>query len=186
MNKIDKRKIYTSSDCIWYFVYPYNEFSFVLLKKVYLNTAKFHFTMIVFPAKKKGFFIYPLVTSLIPLVILYAHEGDLKDIAFELLLSLLPVALLIWVYFSTTYKVEGHYFHYRSAFIKGRIDILSITRLDVGKSLWVGTKPALGRKGIIITYNRFDEIYIAPLSNSDVVKELMRIHPSIEVVYHEK
>ncbi|WP_410880849.1 PH domain-containing protein [Myroides sp. DW712] len=139
-----------------------------------------------FPAKKKGFFIYPLFASLIPLIILYTHEGSLLDIAFELILSLLPVLLLVWVYSTTVYGIEGHFFHYRSAFIKGKIDILTITRLEIGKSLWVGTKPALARKGIIITYNRFDEIYVAPLSNSELVKELVAIHPAIEVVYHEK
>lgn len=138
------------------------------------------------PAKKKGFFIYPLLVSLIPLVILYTHEGNLSDIAFELILSLLPVLLLVWVYSTTVYGIEGPFFHYRSAFIKGKIDILTITRLEVGKSLWVGTKPALAKKGLIITYNRFDEIYVAPLSNSDLVAAFIAINPNIEVVYHKK
>lgn len=138
------------------------------------------------PAKKRGFFIYPLLASFIPLTVLYVHRGSLSDIVVELMLSLSPAALLIWVYISTAYSIEKHFFYYRSAFIKGKLYIYTITRLDVGKSLWVGTKPALATKGIIITFNQYDSIYVAPQSNSELVAELVAIHPSIEVIDHDK
>ncbi|MBB1151236.1 PH domain-containing protein [Myroides sp. NP-2] len=138
------------------------------------------------PANKKGFFVYPLLASLLPLLILYTHQGALSVISIELLLSTLPLAIFVWAYASTVYRIEDGYFQYRSTFIKGKIAISTITRLEVGKNMWAGTKPALSTKGIIIKYNQYDEIYVAPQSNSDLVREFVAINPSIEVVNHEK
>ena len=134
-----------------------------------------------FPAKKKGFLVYPIVACIIPLVILFTHEGSEKHLWFTLILGSLPFFLLIWIYFSTAYWIQDNHLHYRSAFIRGKINIIRINKIQLNKTLWVGLKPALATKGIIITYNRFDEVYVAPLSNASLTKALLEINPQIEV-----
>lgn len=136
------------------------------------------------PAKKKGFLIYPIVASMIPAVIFFTHEGSLKHLWFDFVLGSLPFLLLLWVYFSTAYWIQDHHLHYRSAFIRGKISIIRIDEIQLNKTLWVGVKPALATKGIIIKYNTHDEIYIAPIDNEALANELIAINPDIKIVNH--
>jgi hypothetical protein len=48
--------------------------------------------------------------------------------------------------------------------------------------MYVGMKPAFARNGIIVRYNKYDEIYISPPDNNEFVEELLKINPEIEVV----
>ncbi|WP_158961041.1 PH domain-containing protein [Myroides fluvii] len=137
-----------------------------------------------FPAKKKGFLVYPIIASIIPVVVFFTHEGSLKHLWFDFALSSLPFLLLIWIYFSTTYWIQDNHLHYRSAFIRGKISIIRINEIQLNKSLWVGLKPALATKGMIITYNTHDEIYIAPIDNKELANELIEINPDIKTVNH--
>lgn len=132
-----------------------------------------------FKAKKKGFFIFILLTGCIPLYFLFLNRGNLEKNWFDFTLSALPFLMLLWIYYTTRYWIEQQQLHYRSAFIKGKIDIATITSIQVGKTLWVGLKPALAKKGIIIAYNSYDEIYLAPLDNEELVNELVKINPNI-------
>lgn len=71
--------------------------------------------------------------------------------------------------------------YYRCAFFKGEIEIASIKELEVGATMYVGMKPALAFKGIIVKYGKFDDIYIAPENNEELVSDLLAINPSIVV-----
>lgn len=137
-----------------------------------------------FPAKKKGFLLYPIVACIIPLVIFFTHEGSEKHLWFNLILGSLPFFLLIWIYFSTAYWIQDHHLHYQSAFIRGKINIIRINEIQLNKTLWVGLKPALATKGIIITYNTHDEIYLAPINNEELANELIEINSDIKIVHH--
>ena len=58
----------------------------------------------------------------------------------------------------------------------------SIREVVVNQTLWVGTKPATARNGVIIYYNKYDEIYFSPADNEAFVAALLKINPEIEVV----
>lgn len=100
------------------------------------------------------------------------------------LLLLFVMALLLLMYFTTSYCINDGYLKYRTLFIFGKVKIENIHKLDVGKTLYVGMRPAFARGGIIVRYNRYDEIYISPTENDDFVNELLKIKPDIEVQYH--
>ena len=70
---------------------------------------------------------------------------------------------------------------YRAAFLKGSIPIESINELIVGKTMWVGFKPATARKGIIVKYGKMDTIYISPDSNEAFVKKIKELNPEIKI-----
>ena len=137
--------------------------------------------MIIIPAKKGGFIFFPLVSIIIPLVIFFTHEGSLNHMWFNLVLGSLPFFLLTWVYFSTAYWIKDNHLHYRSAFIRGKISIMRINEIQLNKTLWVGLKPALTTKGMIIRYNTYDEIYLAPVDKETLVKELIKINADIKI-----
>ena len=50
-----------------------------------------------------------------------------------------------------------------------------------GKTMWVGLKPALATGGIIIKYNRFDDIYLAPKNNEELIEDLLKLNRDIVV-----
>ncbi len=140
----------------------------------------------IFKAKRKGFIYYLLVAALIPLGIYTFGSNRLNENSYTLIPILIPFLLLLWAYLTTRYQIKNKELHYRSAFLFGKLDIESINSITVGKTLWSGTKPALARKGIIIKYNRYDEIYIAPQRNNEMIAAILKLNPTIEVIYADK
>ena len=90
--------------------------------------------------------------------------------------------LLIWMLTGTSYILNKEYLLYKTGPIKGKIALDTIQKIEVGQTMYVGLKPATARKGIIIRYNKYDQIYISPNSNSSFVDELKKLNPSIEVL----
>ena len=66
----------------------------------------------------------------------------------------------------------------------GKVKVKSIRRIEVGKNLYSGMKPATAMKGLIIYYDKYEEVYISPIDNEEVVNALLKINPQIEVSYH--
>jgi len=64
----------------------------------------------------------------------------------------------------------------------GKFSVSSIQKIAINKTLWVGTRPATARNGIIIYYNKYDEIYFSPSDNEAFATALLEINPEIEVV----
>jgi hypothetical protein len=91
--------------------------------------------------------------------------------------------LLLWILLGTNYKIEGSYLKYKSGPITGKIDIFRIHTIEHQKNWMVATslKPALGSKGIIIKYNKFDDIYISPKKKQEFIDSLLEINSHIEI-----
>jgi len=136
--------------------------------------------MKLYKASKRGYINYLLIiVFLFPFVFLYFDSSSFKH-PFSMITLFLPFGLILWGYLNTKYKIENDHLYYKSAFLKGKIDIQNINELIIGKTMWSGVKPALATKGIIIKYNQFDEIYIAPENNEELVRDLLEIKPSIK------
>lgn len=99
--------------------------------------------------------------------------------------SLLGVMTLLFltIYITINYKIDNEYVRYRLLFIfYGKIKIEKIHKIDVGKTLYVGMRPAFARNGLIIHYNKYEEIYISPKNNEEFVQELLKRNPNIEII----
>ena len=94
------------------------------------------------------------------------------------------VVFYLTIYFTTSYKIDSEYLKYRSLIFFGKIKIESIQRIEVGKTLYAGMRPATARKGLIIYYDKYEEVYISPVDNEEVIDTLLKINPEIEVSYH--
>ncbi|MCU0419061.1 MAG: PH domain-containing protein [Cyclobacteriaceae bacterium] len=135
----------------------------------------------VYSAKRGGFF---LLAVLLPLAfavwVTYRYAAGLGTLI--PLLPLVPTVLFTWwLFFATRYWIEGSFFHYQCGWMVGRIDIRTIQKLEVGRTLWVGTKPALGSRGIVIHVGKVEEIYVAPEDNEVLVRDLLAVNPGIDV-----
>lgn len=96
-------------------------------------------------------------------------------------LIIVGCVFLLWLYFGTNYKLSKNHLHYKSGPIQGKIEIAQIREIIVGKSMWSGLKPATARNGLIIKYNKYNEIYISPKSNSEFVEKILELNPKIKI-----
>lgn len=88
---------------------------------------------------------------------------------------------LLWIFTGTKYQIDNTTLKYFSGPIRGEIDIRTITKIEKGKTMWTGMRPAMARKGIIIYYGKFNSIYISPESNEAFTKYLLKINPDITI-----
>lgn len=98
--------------------------------------------------------------------------------------DLLVAAFLIWLWLDTKYVISGEQLKYNSGPLKGKIDIKSVRKLEYPKRLWSGLRPALSTKGVVVHYNKYDEIYFSPENLEDFINQLLQINSEIEVIKH--
>ncbi|MGY6522460.1 MAG: PH domain-containing protein [Mongoliitalea sp.] len=132
---------------------------------------------------RKGKFITVLMilTALIAFIGAFNEADNFSRMMLTFVIWIIPFAIISWIYFDTSYQIANGFFSYRCAFIKGKIDIQKIKKVSSNTTLFSGIKPALATKGIVIFYNRFDEIYVAPENNEELIADLLKINPEIEV-----
>lgn len=110
-------------------------------------------------------------------------SGGLQTEELSILMVVLAVvALLFWLYFGTYYqlsKEDG--LMYRSGPFSGKISIDRISEIVKGKTLWVGLKPATARKGLIVKYDKYNEIYISPKTNDSFIEKLLELKSDIKI-----
>ncbi|WP_262713030.1 PH domain-containing protein [Subsaximicrobium wynnwilliamsii] len=70
---------------------------------------------------------------------------------------------------------------YRSGFLRGTAEIPNIKEIVKGKTMWSGMIPALAKNGLIIKFNAYDEIYIAPENNDDMISDLLKVNSQIKI-----
>ncbi len=109
------------------------------------------------------------------------QRDDIADKPLALILLLVPAGLLLWLWLDTWYRIEDGSLVYKSGPFRGRIAIASIREITKNKTLFVGFKPALGQKGLIIRYNGWDEIYISPRNKEAFLAELLQNNGAIVI-----
>jgi hypothetical protein len=137
-----------------------------------------------FESKKDLFFsatILAISGLLISITVTGVLNGKMETNEYWVLIVVLGVLiLLLSLFFNTRYNLsKEHGLIYQSGPFKGKISINRITKVEKGKTLWVGLKPATARKGLIIKYDTYNEIYISPKTNESFIKKLLELNPNI-------
>ena len=107
------------------------------------------------------------------------------NMIFDAVIIAIMFAFLICCYF-ITYHVTPTYISYRIAFFYGEIPLDKIRSIEVGTTMWAGFKPAFARKGLIIKYNTYDEIYLSPRKQEKFIEEIKKHNPNIQFIYADK
>jgi hypothetical protein len=139
--------------------------------------------MKIYKSKKDSLiFILIIGIMLLTFIVFFMDKDYFVKNPVVLLPLFLPISLILWIYFDTYYIIEDKKLKYHSAFLRGTIDIMNIREIVNGKTIWMGIKPALARNGLSIKFNKFDEVYIAPIDNNGMISDLLEINPDIKVV----
>ncbi|MBW3466763.1 PH domain-containing protein [Arthrospiribacter ruber] len=139
-------------------------------------------TLKKFKARKGKLFIS--LSGILLGLLIYSFFSDKFSIVFAFSM-LIVLAHLVHLYLTTSYALDSTKFYYRSGFINGEIPFREIKSLEPNINKWTGLKPALASKGILIRYNKFDEIYIAPKNNQEFINSILSLNPSIKVLKAE-
>ncbi len=135
-----------------------------------------------YKSNRKGSIRYLLIGAIaLPIIFFVLDTKSIMENPLMLLPLLVPLALISWIYFETFYTIDNNELIYRSAFIRGRIDISTIKEIQKGKTMWSGIKPALARHGLIVKFNAYDVVYISPVSNDELIADLLKVNPDIEI-----
>ena len=138
--------------------------------------------MKTYQANRKGLINYVLIGAiLLPIGVVILDPDTFTEKPFILLPLLIPAILVFWIYFDTSHKIDKDQLIYRSGFLKGEIESKTIQEIKKGKTMWSGIKPALAKKGLIILYRNFDEKYIAPENNSEMISDLLKLNSKIKI-----
>ena len=105
-----------------------------------------------------------------------------KGEIFALVVLVLTIILLVWIWLDTGYTITPNKVTYKSGPFKGSISVDRIQKIAIGKTLWAGLRPATAMKGLVIYYNKYDEIYLSPDSNERFIKLLLNHNPSIKII----
>lgn len=138
----------------------------------------------IFKSKKDWFFssiIFGISSLIIGFVCYRIYLGNLHSYDYwGLTIALLAVGLLLlWPFLGTKYMLSNNTFIYRSGLFSGKIDIKRIIEIEKRKTLWVGFKPATARGGLIIKYEKYNEIYISPETNETFINCILAIKSDI-------
>lgn len=98
-------------------------------------------------------------------------------------INVLSLLLLVSIALKTEYKIKNNLLYWQSGPFFGKIDIKTIQKIQHHNGIFVPTiwKPALSQIGLIITYNKYDDIYISPVKQKEFIESLLEINPSIEI-----
>jgi len=92
------------------------------------------------------------------------------------------VGLLLWIFFDTHYELTKTDLIYKSGPIRGKIKVIRIREIVKDKTLWGGLKPATGRNGLILKYDKHKEIYITPKTNDTFIKKILELNSAIKII----
>lgn len=144
--------------------------------------------MILFQSSKNYFvlsLLWLIVVFLlvIPFIPKDSSESN-KTPIFMIVIFYLIAGMIIWLLVDTNYRINNNKLYYNSGPIRGTIEIENIRKIERWNNWYVTStlKPALGTDGLIIYYNKFDDIYISPKGKEDFIVALRKINPNIEVV----
>ncbi|MEA1786262.1 PH domain-containing protein [Arenibacter sp. GZD96] len=120
---------------------------------------------------------------LIGITITGIWNGEMvKDEYWALIPVLALVGLLLWLYFGTGYELsKENGLVYKSGPFNGKIKVERITEIIKGKTLWVGFRPATSRKGLIIKYDRYNDLYISPKTNESFIEKILELNADIKI-----
>ena len=119
-------------------------------------------------------FIFLFVFVLYSVIASYSiiAENDYSVIwPFSLVLAILT--LLFYLIVKTTYFIfEEYQLVCRSLFFKRSIPYSDIKKIEKQKGLYVGFKMSTAWKGIVVHYNKYDELLVSPEREEEFIQEI--------------
>jgi hypothetical protein len=129
-----------------------------------------------------------MVFMLVILVFPILEEGFTLPIILISIFHLVFIIFFITILFNTNYRIQNDELLCKSSVFRSKIKIKNIRKIEHHKGIIVPVtwKLGLSHIGIIITYNKYDDIYISPENVDLFIKDLLAINPTIEIIQAKK
>jgi hypothetical protein len=129
-----------------------------------------------------------VVFMLVILVFPILEEGFTLPIILISIFHLVFIIFFITILFNTNYRIQNEELFCKSSVFRSKIKIKNIRKIEHHKGIIVPVtwKLGLSHIGIIITYNKYDDIYISPENVDLFIKDLLAINPTIEIIQAKK
>ncbi|RBA28337.1 PH domain-containing protein [Flavobacterium tibetense] len=129
-----------------------------------------------------------MVFMLVILVFPILEEGFTLPIILISIFHLVFIIFFITILFNTNYRIQNEELFCKSSVFRSKIKIKNIRKIEHHKGIIVPVtwKLGLSHIGIIITYNKYDDIYISPENVDLFIKDLLAINPTIEIIQAKK
>jgi hypothetical protein len=125
---------------------------------------------------RKGYMIAALFGFLLILSII-----TLSGKAYIAVFILIAVmSYLVWMWYDTYYLIDGDQLFYKSALLRGSIDISSIVKIAKNEKIFAGIKPSLSGKGVVVSYLS-EDIFMSPIDIDRFITALKEVNPGIRI-----
>ena len=120
---------------------------------------------------------------LVLLGVLYVTITSGERNILSILIVILTILLIVWILLDTRYVIKNTNLLYRSGPFRGRINILRIKKIESFSGMMppVTMKPALGNKGLILYFEKYESVFISPKKHNLFIAELLKINPEITI-----
>ena len=114
----------------------------------------------------------------------YFEKGSLSSDIIPLSITGITSAYFLFFVFKRVgaYKIKDGLIIYNMPPFSGKIDISQIRKVEIGKTKYVGLKASTAIKGLVIHYNKYDDILLGPKNQKLFVEMLKEQNPNIEFV----
>lgn len=123
------------------------------------------------------------------LIVIGLGASTIRNLLFKDVFSITPfiisVVSLGFIYYSsktTYYIIEGNELICKSLFLKRKIEVSCIRKIEKSNSLGSIYKIASAFHGFTIHYNKFDDVFISPENYLEFCKLLKEQNPSIQFI----
>jgi hypothetical protein len=129
-----------------------------------------------------------VVFMLVILVFPILEDGFTLPIILISIFHLVFIIFFVTILFNTNYRIQNEELFCKSSVFRSKIKIKNIRKIEHHKGIIVPVtwKLGLSHIGIIITYNKYDDIYISPENVDLFIKDLLAINPTIEIIQAKK
>lgn len=121
-----------------------------------------------------------IIYALIGCLILYS-SGRISDL-FVLGAIWIALGFSLFLLLKTTYyTVDEAYLTCHILGFRKKISIQEITKIEQQKGLYAGLKINTSWKGLVLSYGKWDEIFISPANETDFIAVIKSKNPSLKV-----
>ena len=117
----------------------------------------------------KSIILFLLAVFIIGEVSIYQNENTFESVIFGLIF-LLIISFLIAAIFTTHFTFESDHLLCKFSLLKKKIPYAIIKKIERQQSfIYAGWKMSTAIKGLIITYNSYDELLISPENEEEFI-----------------
>jgi len=138
---------------------------------------------------KRGFFFSYIIWATVLFLAFITFYILIAGINGNVLIDILPFfgllivikLLLLWVLYGTSYKIDHELLTCNFGPLTRKIHISVINEIKIDKAMKYSYRYSTSNKGIVITFQDKNELFISPANIESFTTEIRKVNPNIKV-----